>query len=60
MNVSTRDCVVIEDSLPGVQAGLAAGMTVFALQPFGVHPEMPADAIVVEHLSALRGMAPFA
>lgn len=28
MGVSPRDCVVVEDSLPGVQAGVAAGMTV--------------------------------
>jgi len=29
MNTNPEDCVVIEDSVPGVQAGCAAGMTVF-------------------------------
>jgi HAD superfamily hydrolase (TIGR01509 family) len=29
MSVSARDCVVIEDSIPGVQAACAAGMRVF-------------------------------
>ncbi|MFM7365147.1 MAG: HAD-IA family hydrolase [Cuspidothrix sp.] len=29
MNTNPEDCVVIEDSVPGVQAGYAAGMTVF-------------------------------
>jgi HAD superfamily hydrolase (TIGR01509 family) len=30
MNVSPDRCVVVEDSVPGVQAAVAAGMTVFA------------------------------
>lgn len=29
MNTNPEHCVVIEDSVPGVQAGFAAGMTVF-------------------------------
>jgi phosphoglycolate phosphatase len=29
MNTNPEHCVVIEDSVPGVQAGYAAGMTVF-------------------------------
>ena len=29
MNTKPEHCVVIEDSVPGVQAGYAAGMTVF-------------------------------
>ena len=31
--VAPQDCAVVEDSLPGVQAGVAAGMHVFALLP---------------------------
>ena len=33
MGVSPEECVVIEDSLHGVQAGIAAGMTVFGYCP---------------------------
>ena len=33
MGVPPAQCAVVEDSLPGMQAGLAAGMTVFALGP---------------------------
>ena len=33
--VSPKECVVIEDSRPGVQAGLAAGMTVLGFCPNG-------------------------
>ncbi len=29
-NAQSKNCVVIEDSIPGVKAGVAAGMTVFA------------------------------
>jgi beta-phosphoglucomutase-like phosphatase (HAD superfamily) len=29
LDVEPNDCIVIEDSLPGVQAAVAAGMTVF-------------------------------
>lgn len=35
MNVSASDCVVIEDSPSGVQAGVAAGMTVIGLVAAG-------------------------
>lgn len=33
MGVAPRDCIVIEDSLVGVQAGIAAGATVLAYAP---------------------------
>ncbi|MCP3980940.1 MAG: HAD family hydrolase [bacterium] len=35
MGVTPGDCVVVEDSLPGVQAAVAAGMTVLAYAPRG-------------------------
>ena len=35
MGVNPESCVVIEDSLPGVQAGIAAGMRVYAYTPDG-------------------------
>jgi len=33
LGVAPSDCGVVEDSLPGIQAGLAAGMQVFSLHP---------------------------
>jgi beta-phosphoglucomutase-like phosphatase (HAD superfamily) len=33
LGVPPTDCAVVEDSLPGVQAALAAGMRVFSLLP---------------------------
>ncbi|OZI34465.1 hypothetical protein CAL29_13200 [Bordetella genomosp. 10] len=33
MGVAARQCAVVEDSIPGMEAGVAAGMTVFALCP---------------------------
>ncbi len=35
MGASPAQCVVVEDSLPGVQAGLAAGMKVYGFCPDG-------------------------
>ncbi|WP_341703126.1 HAD family hydrolase [Ferrovibrio sp.] len=37
-------CAVVEDSLPGVQAGLRAGMTVFAYRPEPADPHAAAFA----------------
>jgi HAD superfamily hydrolase (TIGR01509 family) len=33
MGIAPHRCAVVEDSWPGIQAGLAAGMMVFAVQP---------------------------
>ena len=48
MQTAAKDCIVVEDSLPGLRAGLAAGMQVWHfvggshMQPVG--PEVPAEA----------------
>ena len=39
LGVAPEHCAVVEDSLPGIEAGLAAGMRVFSLMP---SPELPA------------------
>lgn len=54
LGVSPADCAVIEDSLPGMQAGLAAGMTVFAFQPHGVDPRTPSETTPLHRLLDLR------
>lgn len=50
MNVSPDRCVVIEDSIPGVTAGVAAGMTVFGYHG-GSHCS-PATAAVLRAVGA--------
>lgn len=54
LGVDPARCAVVEDSLPGVQAGLAAGMKVIALQEHGVHPEMPDGVSIIERLAELH------
>lgn len=54
MGVSPTDCAVVEDSRFGVEAGLAAGMRVFAYLPHGADFEVPREVVVVEHLSELE------
>lgn len=54
LGVAPEHCAVVEDSLPGIQAGLAAGMKVVALQEHGVHPDMPCGVQVITHLSQLH------
>lgn len=54
LGVAPARCAVVEDSLPGVQAGLAAGMKVIALQEHGVHPELPAGVPVITRLAELH------
>jgi HAD superfamily hydrolase (TIGR01509 family) len=43
MGVEPDACAVVEDSLPGIQAGLAAGMQVFAFQPHETDPRIPEE-----------------
>jgi HAD superfamily hydrolase (TIGR01509 family) len=54
LGVEPHRCAVVEDSIPGIQAGLAAGMTVFAFQPNGSELIVPKDVPLVRHLSELR------
>lgn len=53
MGVAPADCAVVEDSVPGIRAGLAAGMTVFAFQPHEVDPGIPSHVRVVKSLHEL-------
>ena len=54
MGVHPHRCAVIEDSWPGIQAGLAAGMQVFALQRHDPDPRIPRHVSIVHRLSELR------
>ncbi|MGS0741892.1 HAD-IA family hydrolase [Glaciimonas sp. GG7] len=54
MGATPSRCVVVEDSVPGAQAGVAAGMRVFALQVGAVEPGMPSEATVITRLSELH------
>jgi HAD superfamily hydrolase (TIGR01509 family) len=53
LNVHPGHCNVVEDSITGVRAALAAGMNVFAFQPQGRHPELPEHVPSVSQLSEL-------
>jgi HAD superfamily hydrolase (TIGR01509 family) len=56
MGVAAEECAVVEDTLPGIHAGLAAGMAVFAFQPHDVDPRIPGEVTVVKSLLELRGL----
>jgi beta-phosphoglucomutase-like phosphatase (HAD superfamily) len=56
MAVEPSRCVVVEDSLPGIQAGIAAGMTVFAFQPDAIDARIPAGVSVVQSLPQLQAL----
>lgn len=48
-------CAVVEDSLPGLRAGLAAGMRVFSLHPqANLPPEVAQQVVFIEELQSLR------
>jgi HAD superfamily hydrolase (TIGR01509 family) len=53
LGVSPHDCAVIEDSELGIQAGVAAGMQVFALSPAGSNAA-PAGVRTLRQLSELN------
>ena len=53
LGVDPAECIVVEDSRPGVLGGVAAGMTVFALDPHGRFDDI--DGITaIERLSELK------
>lgn len=56
--VAPERCVVIEDSRPGVLAGLAAGMHVVAYQPVPARaiPDLPREVTVVTRLADVAQM----
>jgi len=56
MGVEPVQCTVVEDSLPGIRAGLAAGMKVFAFQPHAVEPSLPDEVTVLAELLELRSL----
>lgn len=53
MGVQPAACLVVEDSLPGIEAGIAAGMEVVAFQPHEVDHRIPGNITVIRHLSEL-------
>lgn len=60
MGVAPNDCAVVEDSLPGVRAGLAAGMTVYALLSPGFEDSLlPNGVLKVTRLAELRDLPTF-
>ena len=54
LKAAPADCCVVEDSILGVQAALAAGMSVVAFQPFGRHPDIPSSVPSVSHLTEVQ------
>jgi HAD superfamily hydrolase (TIGR01509 family) len=53
LGAQPEDCAVIEDSPVGVQAGLAAGMRVYAFQPGEIDPNIPPGATLIRRLEEL-------
>jgi HAD superfamily hydrolase (TIGR01509 family) len=54
MGVAPECCAVVEDSLPGIQAGLAAGMQVYALlPPAGLGAEISQQVRFITDLTGL-------
>ena len=47
-------CLVVEDSMAGIRAGVAAGMTVFAYQPHAVDEQLPRGVQVFAHFADLQ------
>ena len=59
LGVAPAACAVVEDSLPGIEAGLAAGMRVFSLcEPGHVPAEMQPRITPIGRLDDLRAWLP--
>ena len=59
MGVAPQYCAVIEDSLPGIQAGLAAGMQVYALiHPDALSPDVAQQIHLIKDLAELNFQEP--
>ena len=55
MGVAAAACVVVEDSLPGIAAGLAAGMRVYSMcDPGAVPAEVAAQVVRIDGLGDLH------
>jgi len=50
LGIAPQNCLVFEDSYTGVQAGLAAGMTVVGLST--THPDLPGASLVIPNFDA--------
>ena len=51
LGVAPQHCAVVEDSLPGLQAGLAAGMQVFSLMP-----QADLDAALAQRVTSIADL----
>jgi HAD superfamily hydrolase (TIGR01509 family) len=56
LGVPPARCAVVEDSIPGIQAGLAAGMNVFALSNGLLPSQIPSTVHVVSGLRELAAV----
>jgi HAD superfamily hydrolase (TIGR01509 family) len=57
LGIPAHQCAVVEDSVPGLQAGLAAGMHVYSLcEPGMVAPELAARVQAISGLPELQAL----
>jgi HAD superfamily hydrolase (TIGR01509 family) len=56
MGVAPEHCAVVEDSMSGIRAGLAAGMKVFALQQHESEVDLPEEVVVIRSLAELPSL----
>jgi HAD superfamily hydrolase (TIGR01509 family) len=56
IGVAPVECAVVEDSLPGIEAGIRAGMRVFAYQPTMMDERIPGGVTVIQDMSELHAV----